>query len=181
MSYSSKIIDRLRSFNRIIVSGPQRSGTTFMCYVLMEEFGFDRAQMPFNHFQTARQMLSAERCLVHGPGVSRWLIELSQEFGAAVVFMHRPIGDIVRSQKRINWGQEDRELVIYGAYPHHSETRKPRIADVKYAYWKEWQRDRISNVVEVEYDSMSDHRLWLEKPRRRGFDSRQVAKSVRLM
>jgi hypothetical protein len=46
---------------------------------------------------------------------------------------------------------------------------------VKYAHWENTQRDTVTHPFEVEYESLSEHPLWVPKAQRAGWGPRQTA------
>jgi len=95
---------------------------------------------------------------------------LCHTFGSAediaVVFVMRPVKDIITSQERIDWQYEKVEIKKYP-----KENRLATAAETKYAYWENVQRSLIKNSFEVWYEDLSTHLLWVED--RDGFEARQ--------
>ncbi|RLC82301.1 MAG: hypothetical protein DRJ03_19245 [Chloroflexi bacterium] len=87
---------------------------------------------------------------------------------AFVVMMLRPLADIIASQERIGWGANEAiELARY-------ENASPPIAAVKYDFWRNHQRPAIDTWLEVEYESLRGHPLWIDKRERAEFTARQT-------
>lgn len=170
-------LDELRKFPKIIVSGPQRSGTTFACAVLQEELGYDKIHMPYSDRKRCKQWIDElDRVLIHGPGMAHalvWLTEMKDD--VAVVWMKRKVEDIIASERRIGWAFEAHELSQYHLKPNHGP-----ISKVKYHFWDKVQRHLIKNKFEVEYESLKDHPLWVDKDQRRKFDAYQVGPDKRV-
>jgi hypothetical protein len=80
----------------------------------------------------------------------------------AIVLMRRNIEDIITSQKRIGWDWEQLELARY-------DCTEGAVAEVKYRFWEEYQRDRIKHAFEIEYESLAEHPLWAAERWRRDF------------
>jgi hypothetical protein len=95
-----------------------------------------------------------------------------------IVLMKRSIEDIIASEKRIGWefGALD-ELWKYGVA--YNELRREAAEGIpisirKYEYWEKEQKDRIINSLELEYETLSAHPLWLPKETRADFAPEQT-------
>ena len=164
-------IKDLKRFERIAVTGPQRSGTTIAAKIIASETGhkyIDENDFSINSFDRFKEIFKQSNIVVQCPGVCRWAHEIGAIEGAAVVMMTRSVEDIIASQNRIRWEGEGIELKKYG-------TQSGPVAQVKYDFWKEYQRGRIRQPIELEYESLSYHPLWVPKDKRRNFKTRQTA------
>lgn len=160
----------LNRYRKILVTGPQRAGTTIaarmisadtgMRYVDEDEFLRDRRDLlaPF--------LESDEPMVIQCPALCRYAHELVNDRDA-VVLMRREPADIIASQRRIGWNAERLELSRYGL-------KEGVIARVKYAYWETHQRQRIVNAIELPYESLAGHRLWVDPLQRSNFAPRQT-------
>lgn len=159
-------------FANILVTGPQRSGTTIaahmiahdldMCYV-DENVGL--AWAGTHEENLLRKLLTVGvNNVVQAPAYAHVCHTLPES--TVVVFMRRAIEDIIASQERVNWTLESFEL---RKYPE--DYRATPVAHSKYLYWEEVQRDKIAHAYEVEYDSLRGHPLWVAD--RKGFEARQ--------
>lgn len=162
-------------FDIILVSGPQRSGTTICSkmvaqdtsYALVDEMGFNAHNE--DHW---RQIISdGHNLVVHCPAMCHLLHEWADDERVAVVIMVRDLRDIITSQERIGWTarEEPRELAKYGA-------DYGPIALVKYEYWNRVQRDLFPEErrFEIEYESLSSHPLWVPREARLNFGYKQT-------
>ena len=93
---------------------------------------------------------------------------------AAVVMMKRNLPDIWASEARIGWKKvwEATERLHYDQWAwdrpyYHS------VAELKYDFW-ECIKPTVGNSFEVEYESLSEHPLWVPKERRREFAFNQT-------
>jgi len=103
------------------------------------------------------------RHVVQAPGLCHIIHNVASD-DIAIILMRRDVDDIIRSQKRIRWRAEDEasERRKYG------ELSSRPIAVIKYAQW-EWQKLLIRHYVEIEYESLSRHPLWVPKEERKDF------------
>lgn len=163
-------------FRVVVVSGPQRSGTTIAARMIAAESGMqyvDEDEYGTKDVDGWKELVKIGQGLViHSPAMARWV----QEVGAkdeggedvAVVWMMRPLPDILASQKRIGWDDSD-ERAKYNMTP---KDVRP-ISFVKKWYWYTYQRPFIANAFELEYDQLKQHPLWVEDYKRILFGKRQ--------
>jgi hypothetical protein len=146
------------------VTGPQRSGTTFLAHAISYDLGIQHIdEVDFQTFDYAqfRELAARSRhWVVQAPALFHHLAALQNDFPTAIpVVVRRRIEDIVASQRRINWGvreegMERRHLGI-------PESDRRPIAEIKYAIW---DRDKqgYRHFVEVPYDDLRQHPLYVE-------------------
>ena len=85
-----------------------------------------------------------------------------------IVLMRRPIADIIASQERIGWAHEAHELGLFGLGSDDGP-----IAKVKYDWWEK-NKHLLSNRLEIEYDSLAGHVMWLPADQRKDFTPKQT-------
>ena len=101
------IPDALRTFNKIVVTGPQRSGTTICAHILANELKLpyiDENSFKVQDNEQFFYILSMySRCVIQAPGMAHICDKIHQsiETPVAIVFMLRPIKDIIKSEARI--------------------------------------------------------------------------------
>jgi hypothetical protein len=157
---------------KLFVTGPQRSGTTFVSNCLSSSFNLpliDESEFDA-HFYGRFKFLAnkQEQWIVHGPALFHKVFDVLNDFpDVTFVVVRRNVKDIVKSQDRISWkpSSERRHMNV----PSHD---KRPIAQIKYEYWDRWKND-LSSWVEYEYDDFEVHPLWVDKTRRKNFHSRQ--------
>jgi len=70
-----------------------------------------------------------------------------------------------------------KELARFGMSRHQAKSfrmRGGRVCDLKYKRWREEQRDKIPHYIELEYESLSAHPMWVPKERRVNFGGKQT-------
>lgn len=169
----------MKQFERIIVSGPQRSGTTFAAQAIVGDLNYtyvDEMAVGVSDFGKAQALLkSGRRVVLQAPGLSHYLHHFRIE-GLLVVFMIRPTHDIVASQERIGWADGFNDFCEY----HHFNAMFPGfdmnqpISSLKYRAWPV-QRAQIEHWLELDYESMHTHRSWVPPDKRRHFSAKQTA------
>lgn len=181
MTYEA-LLANLVEFTVIVVSGPQRSGTTFTAQCIAEDLGYcyvDEAEFEVNKFdafmdlitERVRAVAPTYGIVIQAPGLTAKLDHprLTQLDNVCIVFMRRPLADIIASQDRIQWAHEDVEWGQYGESP---EQVSP-IAQYKYEQWSR-QRERVPNFFEFEYRAMQTHPCWLGLEQRKNFEPKQT-------
>lgn len=177
MTYEELLTEliQLRGCANILVTGPQRSGTTIMARALSHDLDLyycDEDEHKLGWGGTADGdidilygLLSLNSgYVVQAPARAHICHLLPSD--TAIVFCRRRVEDIVASQERIGWEFEDFEI---SKYPE--EWRRRTAAETKYAYWEGEQRYQVAHGYDVEYESLRGHHLWVED--RAGFTERQ--------
>ncbi len=165
------MFDHLKDYARVLVTGPQRSGTTLIARAI--EHDTDLEYVDENEFRATdyamwKTMVTLSTGIVmQCPGMCRYVHEFGDQDDVAVVMCDRDIYEIMASQERIGWEWEKFELLRYGRIDGE-------IARVKYVHWwREGQKDKIKHAFDVRYDDLESHPLWLPKEQRVDFDRRQ--------
>jgi hypothetical protein len=160
----------LSEFDRILVSGPQRSGTRICAQMIAHDTGYryvDESEIGTDSLYLLWWLFhNRRRFVVHCPALCRHVHMFSAN-GSAVVLVRRSIDDILASQQRIGWGWEGLELVRYDQSDGVS-------SQVKYDYWDRYQKERIEHAFEIEYHSLVSHPLWCSDGVRRNFGPTQT-------
>lgn len=159
------MFDHLRSFAKIFVTGPQRSGTRICAQMIAHDTDYEYVdELDFgldSLYQMSGLIASGRPLVIQCPSLCRHIHVLA-DAESAVVMMRRALDDVVASQRRIGWEGEHTELVRY-------DRRDGAIAEVKYSFWETTQRDQIRHPFEFEYESLAAHPMWLPRSRRKGF------------
>jgi predicted O-linked N-acetylglucosamine transferase (SPINDLY family) len=164
----AELVPVLRNYEQVIVSGPQRAGTTIAAKILAGELGYryvSEEEVDVNDIMQLVELYRVgRRFVVQGPGFCPYVHLLP----GAVVLMRRPVKEIVRSQARIRWSQEKVELAGYF-------TTEGPIAQVKYTAWDKFQKPRLGErAFDLDYHSLAAHPLWIQQEQRRTFHHRQT-------
>lgn len=171
------MFEHLAKHRKILVTGPHRSGTTFAATAIAHDTGHGliREELSRFRYDALRYWLVD----AHMPLVCQapYAAEICHTFSdVLVVWMVRDIEDIKASQSRmvmedgtpVNWGR-----IAYGQLRAYHE-QAGEIAEIKYRNWP-GQRAQIANWLEVDYESLRDHPLWVEAPLRKNFHVRQTS------
>jgi len=157
-------------FQRILVTGPQRSGTRIATRMIAKDTDFLYVDEVEYHTHDEQQFAEIVNCQTRGfvvqcPAMMHIIHKFSRKDTAIVVMLRNPV-DILASQARINWEGNKCELRKY--------KRKDGVAcEVKYAYWLIHQRGKVQNLFEIKYDILKHHPLWVNKAERADFTPTQ--------
>jgi len=187
------VFDFLRKYQIILVTGPQRSGTTICARMIEHDLDYtylDEREWNITFGEEAR-ILAEENwpCVLQGPGLLKDALLFNQP-KCAVVLMVRSVEDIIASQNRVGWSGYTHEMSFYTRdiewyqqyrsldyWTGKSLDPDPRndVAWIKYMYWYDKIRPNLTyrNWYEVEYKKLSSHPLWITKEERMNFTSRQ--------
>ena len=159
------MFEDLAGYDYILVTGPQRSGTTIAAKMIAEDTG--KLFVSEGHMQDARDekgalwhiMHRVRNIVIQCPRMSAYVHEYAAE-NVLVVFMHRELEDIKASEAKIGWGD------ALQRQRYHAEDDKRHIAQIKWAYWRKVQQDQCWDTLDLEYDDLADHHLWVRPEHR---------------
>jgi hypothetical protein len=164
------MFERFAGFDKIIVTGPQRSGTRICAKMIAYDTGHkyvDESMIGMDSLYALWLLFhTGQRFVIQCPALCRHVHMFSAD-DTAIVFMRRNTEDISASQKRVDWNWEQVELIQY-------DRQDGIVAEVKYQFWKEYQRERVAHAFEVEYESLAAHPLWVPEHLRQDFEAGQT-------
>jgi len=164
------MFEYLGDFKRVFVTGPHRSGTTICAIMIASDLGYKWYKEDVIGEKYPNELLKFangnRNFVLQCPSMCPYMHEIASHKDA-VVFMRRPLREIILSQKRIGWDKNDAELKRYGL-------DSGVIAQVKYEKWMEYQKDLIANPFEVHYRTLARHPLWVPKRLRADWKPRQT-------
>ena len=160
-----RILEELRQYSVVLVTGPHRAGTTLVTVALADSLGWDcvtesairdrdgQKEFSFRSVHSLIDDVSQHPVVMHGASCFK-AIERFQRPHVATVYVHRDYGHTFASQKRM-----------------HGKT----IADPRECL-RTWHQlndnGQINASFDVHYEAFSDHRLFCAD--RGGWESRQV-------
>lgn len=176
------MFEQFSKFHHILVTGPQRAGTTICAKMISQDTGL--RFLPEGAMATgnkADEMYSSLRRLVEKhdnivvqcPIQCRYIHKFSSE-DTLIVMMLRPIDEIQASERRIGWGDAYQRVLYNDVIKYYNIPEDKPIAAVKYEYWRRFQRPQIVHWHEQSYEELAQHPLWIPKERRVGFGPRQI-------
>lgn len=169
-----EISRQLSPFSRVVVTGPQRSGTRITSkmiaydldrpWVQEEEFGVDDVVRFCTHiYQTP--------CVIQAPAVSYMVHGLTRK-DVAVVFMRRPLQEILESERRIRWSHGDYELTKNFRREGHPALAKE----------KNWEFQRFllgTRAFDMHFSELVGHEMYVEPNKRAAFSHNQTTQTTR--
>ena len=168
------MFEELTKFSKILVTGPQRSGTTICAKMIATDTKYmflSQAYLegvdPVSNLQSI--VRKKTNIVVQCPGES-YLIEQFSANDVLIVFMIRDIKDIIDSERRHHWTGEQ----IYDLY--NISNKSIPVSQVKYDYWPV-QRIKILHWSEIRYESLSLHPLFVPREQRKKWGIRQIDKA----
>lgn len=168
-----QVVKGLLTYTKVIVTGPQRAGTTIATKILADvlelscqlEEVFDTVDV-FRFFRFIDQV---DFFVLQAPSMAAYCHYLPENF--AVVFMQRNLEDILNSQERIGWTENYTELECQ----RYFRTTETPPAVLKYNYWEKLQRPFLGQRgFDLDYESLRQHSFWIDKKDRAQFHSRQT-------
>lgn len=155
------MFEDLHRYKRILVTGPQRSGTTICARCIAEDTGHryvDEEEIKISDMDLFHEVWTEGHPLVlQAPSLAAICDWIGRGRHTLVVWMLRPLDEILESQRRINWVWEEAERFEYNV----SRNDHRPIAAIKLQRWLQ-QRQVIPNKIEVQYHSLSAHPLWVQ-------------------
>jgi len=161
-SHNQVDFDFLKSFKRIIVSGPQRSGTNLASQFLEHNLKYkyiDELEFDFyleSHFMKSLELNS--EVIIQAPTMSH-ILHLIRTPSTFVFFCIRDVSDIVKSEDKIRWSGHRFERRNYS----QDEYSMLPISQAKYDYWFFKQRPLMTSpFCEIYFSSFRDSAVWVE-------------------
>lgn len=160
----------LKEFSKILVTGPHRTGTRICSRMIAYDTGYrfvDELEIKVDSLYSLQGLYqNHHHFVVQCPSLCRY-IHLFNADDTAIVLMRRSLADIATSQGRIHWPWEKIEMGRY-------DKSNGNIAEIKYSFWEQAQRDQIFHAFEVDYDSLAAHPFWVRPQHRENFRAGQT-------
>ncbi len=165
-------LSELRKFSRILVTGPARSGTTIASKILAHELSYEcilEEEYDVHDLHKAFDLWKYNsEVVIQGPSLASYCHLFNPP--GAVVWMIRPLEEIVKSQQRVSWQIPKQEIISYLV------SDPAQIAKVKLDCWINYQKSLIEDrCFELDYHSLSQHPLWIPDHLRTHFQLRQIS------
>lgn len=198
----------IKGYDRIIIVGNQRSGTTFVSQALSKTLGYkniDENAFAVKDVNVFKEIFKQKNIVVQAPGLTHLVHNLVGEKDL-IIFMVRQWSDIYKSIHRKNGKLSNWILMndMYDVSKYYYTTgyfkdrggkvhelydkidskcnsvfeevvnKDSYSLDVVYKMWKHYQRDLITNYIELDYESMKLHPMWIDKKHRTKFHAKQT-------
>lgn len=157
---------------KIFVTGPQRSGTTFVANCLASSFGvpmIDESEFDVYFYGNFKHLAKKhENWVIHGPALFHNVFDVLNDFpDVTFVVVKRSIQDILHSQSRISWTDE-----IERKNMNVPDWDSRPISQIKYETWDRW-KNLLPQWVEYSYEDFELHPKFVPKESRVNFHSKQ--------
>ena len=175
----------LKKYNRIVVSGCQRSGTTILTKMIAHTLGYtklDEFQIYPHNLKNLHETLKRDGVVIHSPQLTSQLHQIVAP-STCVVWINRPFGEIRKSINRIGWQIEEEERKKHERFRKVAKNinyNQP-IERVKHDFWQ-WQKKRMKvDWIEHKYESkyMKSHVLFRDSEQRKDFNPKQTSEDNR--
>jgi GT2 family glycosyltransferase len=163
---------QFRGYTSIVVTGPQRSGTRIHAKILAEELGYryvDEEEFDYRNFSKCLAKMT-DKTVIQAPALASMAHMFPED--ALIVYMRRPIDDIVASQNRIKWSPQS-EAAERKMCP--IEDQDQPVAALKYQYWDEVQAPQCEYYINLPYGAFKEHPLWASPEKRWDFAWNQTS------
>lgn len=174
MKYNPK---KLKKFKKIIVCGPQRSGTAILTKIIADDLNLpliEENQIKAGNLELLKKVLKKKEYVLQGTGIFAFILDLPKDI--MFVWSIREVVDILQSEFRIKWREESYEKYKILIKFHDPILSVLPVCVQKYIIWQTRIRPNIKNWTEVYYSSLSNHKLWINKKDRETFIYNQTEK-----
>jgi hypothetical protein len=171
----TELIETCSRYKKILVSGPQRSGTTFTAKEIARVLKYkyvDEEEVGWHDYDEISYKLSIEDDVVlQAPGAVYMLDKLLENKDILLVFMRRDLYSIIKSQERIKWEDEENQKNLFKSIDYITDYSQP-ISYIKYKFFEQNIQERFKNVICMDYDKMDQSPKWINE--RQNFSHRQT-------
>ncbi len=165
------MFEHLAVHSRIVVTGPQRSGTRIAARMIAADTGHefvDEFAFSIKDDVEFRGILERDQVVVQAPNMLKDVVD-DPPPGIFIVLMRRDLEQIHASARRIRWAEDlggnTTELRKFGLTEGDS-------AAVKYAFWD--AQEKSVPFLELDYESLQTHALYVPAEQRKSFGPLQT-------
>lgn len=176
------LVKKCKKYTRIVVSGPQRSGTTYMAKQLSESLNYEHADeysFSIRNLGMFKQKLDKENIVIQAPALTHILAEINHP-RTLVIWMKRDFDDVKRSEDRIGWHPKDSswEFAIYlQRFVNHFDLIRSfdRSAPMKTKIFEDVQSPKMKvDWLYVDYEIAESSPNYIKPENRKNFHSKQT-------
>lgn len=163
------MFDYLKPFNKVLVTGPSRSGTRICAKMIAYEIKHKYIDEGYfgSSDQTAfwKFMTFPESLVIQCPNMVRICHIAGANTEVAVVLMRRDVNDIIESQNNLRrFGSTKREFEAWNRQMlYYYGKTEGIISKIVYDYWDKVQKEKIINWFEIPYESLRGHPMFVKK------------------
>lgn len=157
---------------KLFVTGPQRSGSTFVSHCLAKSHGLRHIdEMEFQVYFLDwffKIVGDSDDWVVHAPGLFSEVFKVQEKIpDVTFVIVKRDIKEIEKSIQRINL-----DLSTEISKLNIAKSNKSSVAAIKYSYWEHWKK-YLTSWIEYSYQDFENHPLWVPENERVTFKPKQ--------
>jgi hypothetical protein len=177
-----ELIEKLKKYKKIVVTGPQRSGTTFFSNSLSKELGFrniDERKYKVHIEDLFLKELKSENIVIQAPAMSHMIHLLEKDKSVCIVFIFRDDEEIINSEKRIKWDvnhfqtEKNKYINMFGV----GIRKYKKNCKMKKYVWNFIQKKQLKNDhLEVCHSILKEFNGFLDKKERKNFRPKQISK-----
>lgn len=170
--------DIFSKFERILVTGPQRSGSKLIANIISLDTGYRLVRHKQMDLPSGIKTFRKKKNIVlHHPSFVAFLKDIEDEH-TAIVYCWRRLKDILDSEYKWKWLKyyplELGYLKSQGYIRKIGEKMNP--AKIKNKVWKNTLESTLQNTFTVRYEDLESHPLWVSKEARDRFtDINQIS------
>lgn len=162
--------DQYRKYDTIIITGAQRSGTQITAKIFAHELGKRFvAESRFNVHNFEMMTVWFGDSVIHAPALCHMVGFIPQDI--CVVFVVRDYDEIIASQQRIGWNDDELEKNKYS--DQFEIDRDKPICQIKHEIFLEHHL-QLPNTTMFSYDDLQDHPMFIKKELRKDFTAWQT-------
>ena len=190
-----ELLATCKKYDKIIVTGPRRSGTTFTTKQLAEELGYEAVYLEdfYTHDEDLFiKILGSEgKKVVQCPTMCHLLHKLDLE-DILVIFLKRKLEEISESKQRISL--DNQKNYMRGVHMEEDDFEKSKflkseipninfyddISKIKIDVWDNFQSKEVANKFELTYEDIERYfpKSWVTKKDRLNFLPRQTQSDI---
>jgi len=158
MTRFEEVVEKCKSFRKVLVTGPQRSGTTFASKALSTALGYrwidEKAYQVHNEIEFSNLIQDSNKYVIHCPAMSH-LLPLNF-YHTITIWMDRNILEVIKSEDRINWHLNEfwnEKNKAIRRFPFHTSLISdfPNNKLMKDWIWNNLQKPHTQNYIELNY------------------------------
>lgn len=177
-----ELILKCTNYSKIIVSGPQRSGTTYTAKQLAKSLNYihiDEYQYGVNSIKHFASFLNKNNLVIQAPALTHILDQIKSK-DTLIIWMCRSFEDIANSEDRIDWHPKYSVIEFtkyYNKYPNMRDVIKSfeRSAPMKTYFFENVQKDKMFvDWTYVDYSILESSPGYISPDKRNNFKPKQI-------
>lgn len=180
MNYKD-LLDKVKNYSRIIVTGPQRSGTTYCSYILAKDLGYthyDEISFNTGDYNKFKNQISKNNFVLQTAEFTYRLQDIKTP-STFIIWMDRNNKDIKKSEERICWrgfnGTKNKYLKYYPEHKQLINSFKENAPLKKHIFDKIQIPEMQVDWVKVPYNILNQTSEFKTKEERKKFTSKQIS------